>query len=192
MTDLPPPPRLSILYDVHRVSRLVGELVEESLTDHEITGTEFALYSLLVVTGPSRVSEVAAGIAAPVATASKLIDRLEQRGDVEKTENPADGRSTLVTLTDAGRAAHKAAGPDFGVALRRVNTALGSAHDDVSWALSRLDHALREALAGHTVDSVRSAAPRRSVTYEGAPLTASEEVEVRRHIDYLRWRREQA
>lgn len=183
-------PRLSILYDVHRVARLVHELVEDSLKSQPLNGTEFALYSLLLVTGPARVSEVAEGIAAPLATASKLLDRLEERGHVERTENPADGRSTLVKLTEAGLAAHRAAGRDFGKALRRLHTALGSSLDNVGWALDRLDRALQAALGQDQLDE-SSSPPAASLDYAGPPLTAAEEEEVRRHIDYVRWRREQ-
>lgn len=189
MTQTQAPPRLSVLYDVHRVSRLVGEVVERALEGQPLSGTEFALYSLLLVTGPTRVSEVAAGIAAPLATASKLLDRLEERGHVERAENPADGRSTLVELTEEGRAAQRAAAADFGVALRALHGVLGGSLDLVAWALGRLDGALQAVLAGEPAAEAEPR-PTASLVYAGPPLTADEEDEVHRHIDYLRWRRE--
>lgn len=182
-------PHLSILYDVHRISRFVQELMEDALVDQPITGPEFALYSWLRVTGPTTVSDVAAGIATPLATTSKLLDRLERQGHVAKSENPEDRRSTLVELTDAGLAVHTAAGRDFGKALKSLQSALGSARDDVIWALVRLDHALRVVLSGPQDDSPRDPASTRSVSYGGPPLTAEEEDEVRAHIDYLLWKR---
>ncbi len=184
--------RLSVLYDVHRIAYLAQELVEGALDGHDLSGTEFALYSYLIVEGPVTVSEVARGIAAPLATTSKLLARVEERGHLDRTRNPEDGRSTLVELNDAGRAAHAAARPEFLGALRRVQESLGGAADDVRWALARLDDALAAAMGaeGSLLYPVRPS--NRQLSYRGDPLTADEEVEVRRFIEWLRWQRQVA
>ena len=181
--------RLSLLYDVHRVSSLSHELVERSLEGHEMSGTEFALYSYLVTQGPVTVSAVAAGIAAPIATASKLLGRIEERGHLVRSDNPADGRSTFVDLSDSGRAAHADARPGFRAALERVKDELGGTIDDVRWALARLDNALAASL-----DQPETTMPERPqsrrLDYDDPPLTATEEADARRYIDWLRWQRQ--
>jgi DNA-binding MarR family transcriptional regulator len=184
--------RLSLLYDVHRVAYLTDQLVERALEGYELSGTEFALYSFLEVHGPVTVTDVASGIAAPLARTSKLLARVEERGHLVRRPNPEDGRSILVELNDAGRKAHTSARPSFLDALVGVERALGSSIDDVRWALARLDDALSTSL--ETPPSARRAKrpSERSLGYTGDPLTANEEAEALRFIDWLRWQREDA
>jgi DNA-binding MarR family transcriptional regulator len=182
--------RLSLLYEVHRVSRLAHELVEGALEDQELNGSEFAMYSYLAATGPQTISEVAAGIAAPIPAASKLLGRAEERGHLTRSDHPSDGRSTLVDLNDAGRAAHAAARPAFGRALAALHTSIGSSMDDLRWALNRLDHGLAAALGEPTGGEAPRRPNTRSLEFDGPPLTAAEENEVRRYIDWLRWQRD--
>ena len=182
-----PVPHLSILYDIHRISRFVADLVDDSLSDVPISGVEFALYSWLLVTAPARVSEVAAGMAIPPATASKMLDRLEERGHVTREGNPEDGRSTLVTLTEEGRAAHREAAAGFGRALGELHAQLGGSLEGIKWALARLDDGLRAVRTSEPGKEV--APPDHAITFSGPGLTAGEEAEVLAHIDYLRWKR---
>nr|WP_078917165.1 MarR family transcriptional regulator [Streptomyces sp. NRRL S-813] len=53
--------------------------------------------------GPARLTAlaVAEGVAQPSMT--QLVQRLERRGLVRRVDDPADGRVTLVAVTDAGR-----------------------------------------------------------------------------------------
>lgn len=184
--------RLSLLYDVHRVSRLTDALIERSLEGHDLNGSEFALYSYLVGSGPVTVSDVADAIAASMATTSKLLARLDERGHLLRQSNPEDGRSILVELNKAGRAAHSVARPSFVASLRRVEDVLGGAVADVRWALVRLDDALRRTLDPAATTRNLEAPAFRTLSYDGAPLTAGEEHETRCYVDWLRWQREHA
>jgi DNA-binding MarR family transcriptional regulator len=60
--------------------------------------------SALAVEGPSRLTALAAatGIAQPAMT--QLVGRMEREGLVVRLIDRADGRATLVAITDAGRA----------------------------------------------------------------------------------------
>lgn len=185
--------RLSLLYDVHRISYLSHALVEEALAQQELSGTEFALYSFLVVHGPVTVTEVASGIAASSASTSKLLARVDERGHLVRHPNPDDGRSTLVELNDDGRAAHATAAPGFRHALSGVLDELGGSVEDVRWALARLDHALSATLNQSAPPSPAGAPPtHRPLSYAGAPLTAAEEDEARRFIGWLQYQRQEA
>jgi len=59
--------------------------------------------------GTGRVQDVSGGIGITVGAASKLVDRLERDGLVERRPNPSDRRSSLVVLTEAGQAAFQEA-----------------------------------------------------------------------------------
>jgi DNA-binding MarR family transcriptional regulator len=59
--------------------------------------------------GTGRVQDVSGGIGITVGAASKLVDRLERDGLVERRPNPSDRRSSLVVLTTVGQAAFRAA-----------------------------------------------------------------------------------
>ena len=50
-----------------------------------------------------RVSDLAACVELDASTVSRQIKQLEDKGIVERTADPADGRASLVRLTDDGR-----------------------------------------------------------------------------------------
>lgn len=66
------------------------------------------VHSLRVVSryeGRARVQELSDDIGITVGAASKLVDRLERDGLVERHPNPANRRSSLIALTPTGRRA---------------------------------------------------------------------------------------
>ena len=77
--------------------------------------------------GSARVQELRTHLGITVGAASKLVDRLERDGLVVRTANPHDRRSSLITLTPAGDAAH-----DAGVALVDSELAAHLAGEDVT------------------------------------------------------------
>jgi DNA-binding MarR family transcriptional regulator len=62
-----------------------------------------ALRSIASHQGEGRVAELQADLGITVGAASKLADRLERDGLVERRANPGDRRSSLLELTDAGQ-----------------------------------------------------------------------------------------
>jgi DNA-binding MarR family transcriptional regulator len=56
----------------------------------------------LLKDGGLRVGELAAGVGIDDATATRLVDRLEEIGVVGRTSEPGDRRATTVALTPAG------------------------------------------------------------------------------------------
>ena len=188
--DIVTTPRLSVLYQVHVVARLVHEMVETALVDQPLSGSEFAGYSLLLVQGPATPSELALWDGTPLPTISKMLQRMDDRGHLVRGDNPNDGRSTLVALNDAGREAHTAAAEPFAAALRALHADLGDALDDILWGLARLDEGVRRTMAGP--DEPADVGERRAthgLRYRGSPLTADEEAEVRSFVNWIRWKR---
>ena len=80
-----------------------------------------SLKVLLAVEGTEacRVNEIASALSITVGGASQAVDRLEQRGHVARRPSPTDRRSSIVELTDAGRAVVATAGPVLDEELER-------------------------------------------------------------------------
>jgi DNA-binding MarR family transcriptional regulator len=83
-------------------TRLYNAVGEELRAEHGIVASQFELLRYLRDHPRSRVAEVAATFAAGIGAISKGVDRLEARGWVTRLPNPADGRSSLISLTASG------------------------------------------------------------------------------------------
>ena len=84
----------------------------------------------------------------PATTVSSYLKRLESRGHLTRKPHPADGRSSLVVLTAAGRGQHRRSARLFKPRLRQVEEALGAAKPDVRRALMTLRVAVDEVREG--------------------------------------------
>lgn len=69
--------------------------------------------------GQARVQDVADGLMITVGAASKLVDRLERDGTVQRMPNPEDRRSSLIALTVSGRTVLSDGEATVGAALDR-------------------------------------------------------------------------
>ncbi len=144
-----PEERLSLLLRLVAAHQRMAQLVEQELAVDGVAGDGYAVLSLIGVRGSVRLTELAAALGLPLTTASDVVRRLETRGDVRRTPNPGDGRSSLFELTAAGDGVWRR-GFD---ALRRVNAALDRELDDgegVRAALDQLDAAFERALRAFT------------------------------------------
>lgn len=118
--------RLSLLLLVVAAHQRLGQLVERELAAEGVESADYALLSLVGVRAPVRLTEVAAALGMPLTTASDAVRRLERRGHVARVPNPADGRSTLLTLSAAGETVWRAGWP----ALRRIERDLAGSLAD--------------------------------------------------------------
>lgn len=84
-------------------TRLYNALNDRLRERHGIVTSQFEALRYLRDHPGTRVADVAAEFAIGIGSTSKVIDRLEARGWVERQQNPADRRSSLLTLTDDGR-----------------------------------------------------------------------------------------
>ncbi len=98
--------RLAGLFDdlVRCETRLYNALGEKLRAEHGIVTSQFEFLRYLRDHPDSRVAEVAATFAAGIGAISKGADRLEARGWLTRIPNPADGRSSLISLTASGAA----------------------------------------------------------------------------------------
>lgn len=95
---------VAIVEEVVELIPAIGRGVYSTLMDDpEIKGLPLAQVKALIFlydNGERSLSEVAAGLAVSLPSASELIDRLIERGLVQKSRDTADRRRVVIALTD--------------------------------------------------------------------------------------------
>ena len=81
------------------------------------------LYTLSKCPGPIRISELNRYVLLSQPALSRLVDRLAERGLVERLPDPADGRGVRLALTEAGRAVQRQIGRQHARGVARAMTA---------------------------------------------------------------------
>jgi MarR family multiple antibiotic resistance transcriptional regulator len=82
-----------------RLYNALGEVLRE---EHGLATSQYEFLRYLRDHPGSRIADIAANFAAGVGAVSKGVGRLEAKGWTLRHPNPADARSSLVTLTPAG------------------------------------------------------------------------------------------
>ena len=135
---------LSILFDLFAASQAARELLADALRDSPLKPDEYAVYSLLAEPGAHTPTSVRVRLGMPAPTLSDYLAGMSSRGHLNRKANPHDGRSALIGLTAAGRAAHARTARDFEPAiaalLRELRTDPATIHTSLN--------DLREAAAG--------------------------------------------
>lgn len=90
-------------YWLRLVSNAVSASFARRLSDQGISVAEWVLLRL-VLAGEGQPSALARRMGMTKGAISKLADRLEARGLVERRTDPQDGRAQLLRLTEAGAA----------------------------------------------------------------------------------------
>ena len=124
VTAGPPPEVVGALVD--RVMALGGRLqglVAEVAGHHGLTGQQASLLRSLDAPRPMR--SVADRLKCDPSNVTGLIDRIEARGLVERTADPADRRVRLLALTDRGRRVRDAVDAELVVQVTQA-TRLGA------------------------------------------------------------------
>jgi DNA-binding MarR family transcriptional regulator/predicted GNAT family N-acyltransferase len=94
--------------------------------------------------GPSSVTEVADAIGQTHSAVSQLTDKLVRAGMVRRRRDPADGRRTVLTLTDKAAGALGELGPIWCAVRRGVSVSLGEHATQLLDALAACERALQE------------------------------------------------
>ena len=81
------------------------------------------LYTLSKCAGPLRLSELNRHVLLSQPALSRLVDRLAERGLIERCADPADGRGVRLSLTEAGRALQRDIGRQHARDVARAMTA---------------------------------------------------------------------
>jgi DNA-binding MarR family transcriptional regulator len=81
------------------------------------------LYTLSKCPEPIRISELNRHVLLSQPALSRLVDRLAERGFIQRRPDPADGRSVRLALTGAGRAVQRQIGRQHARGVARAMTA---------------------------------------------------------------------
>ncbi len=100
---------------------------EEHLESLGICLSDFAVLELLLHKGPTPINRIGAQVRLTSGSITTAVDRLEERGLVERRNDPEDRRSRVVHLTEAGRRMIANAFADHEKAMERAAGALNTA-----------------------------------------------------------------
>jgi len=115
-----------------RRAAMLVRLLFKQVRSRETSRTEMEVLSILT-DGPRRITELTEleGVSQP--TMTLLVQRLEDKGWVERERPPEDGRVVMISLTEDGRAAQQRL---RGLFLAAMRTDLGELSDPELQALS--------------------------------------------------------
>jgi DNA-binding MarR family transcriptional regulator len=143
---------MHVLFDLTAALNVSDTYVQEFLGDPKLADS-YGLLSLIGAAKAITTTEVAARLGVAVTTASDRIRRLEERGFAERRPNPADGRSSLVSLTPDGQAAFESTWPAWRDAVIALENELGMPSSQVAEAIRELDRAMRAVLSRRALDN---------------------------------------
>ena len=86
-----------------KAARAVLAYAEKSITDLEIGGSDFAVLEALLHKGSLPVNEIGKKVLLTSGSITVAVDRLEQKGLVERRAHGSDRRARIVHLTKEGR-----------------------------------------------------------------------------------------
>jgi DNA-binding MarR family transcriptional regulator len=136
---------MHVLFDLMAARNVSDAYVRHFLDDPNVS-EQYGLMSLIGAAGSITPTAVAARLGVAVTTASDRIRRLEEHGYAARRPNPADGRSHLVSLTDAGREAFKSTWPAWQQAMGELEAELAVPSTEIATGVRELDRAMRDIL----------------------------------------------
>ncbi len=122
---------------------MAERVVARHLQAAGVSGEQLALLSLIATVEPITPTALAAELGVPLTTLADALRRLDARGEVERSPNPDDQRSYLVTLSAEGRSRLEAVEPPLRKAATELSAELQLAPAEVERALDDLHRALR-------------------------------------------------
>ena len=140
---------MHVLFDLIAAFNVCHPYTEQFLGDPKIS-ENYGLMSLIGAARSITTTEVAARLGIAVTTASDRIRRLEEKGWAERRPNSADGRSSLVSLTDDGRAAFESTFPAWREAIIQLEAELSVPSTQIADGIRELDRAMRAVLASRS------------------------------------------
>jgi DNA-binding MarR family transcriptional regulator len=103
--DLGEPLAMAAATSVMRAQQIVSNTVERALKPHDLTFARYEVLMLLSFTssGALPITKVGERLMVHPTGITKLVDKLEQQGLVQRIANPDDRRGILAEITDEGR-----------------------------------------------------------------------------------------
>src|SRR6185369_10439640 len=86
-----------------KAARAVETYAENSITELEMCGSDFAVLEALLHKGPLPINEIGKKVLLTSGSITVAVDRLESKGLVERRASGTDRRTKIVHLTKAGK-----------------------------------------------------------------------------------------
>ena len=150
--------RASILLDTWTAAQRVDLLITNVTSVAGVWTPHFALLSMICIHQPMTPTELAERMGLRPTTTADYVQRLVELGHVERTPNPADGRSYLLKPTERGWKAFDRANVPSRKALAEVDRRLERPLEEIHEGIKELIRALDAALAEHPQPTGRQAA----------------------------------
>lgn len=128
---------------IMRAQQIMLARVEQVLKPHRLTFARYELLRLLSFTRSGRLPMAKAGARLQVhpTSVTNAVDRLEAAGLVQRLPHPTDRRTTLIDITDDGRAAVAAATTDLNARVFADIGVSAETRDELIAALTELRRA---------------------------------------------------
>lgn len=134
---------MAVIGRISRLERMLGHELARVFAKHDLERWEFDVLATLRRSGPPfelTVGEMLDSMMLASGTISHRIDRLEQRGLVERRSDPSDGRVVRVRLSRSGRSLVDKALVDHAANETRLLSGLSRREQDQLAALLRRLH----------------------------------------------------
>jgi DNA-binding MarR family transcriptional regulator len=141
----------SLLFDVFVLEQRIDSLLRVAMAGSPLRPEDYAVYSVVFEEETVTPTAMAAELSMPLTTVMDYLRVMGSRGHIRKLPNPNDGRSYLVTLTSAGRKAHRDAGLLFETAYRAFVRALPQGEGKARRQIAQL-----VAAAGNAADAMQN------------------------------------
>ena len=105
---------------VRAETRLYNAVAERVKAEAGLGAGHFELLRYVRDHADARVADLASAFAIGVGTTSKIVDRVEREGWLERHPNPANRRSSLLALTPAGESVLSRAEPAWQAAIQEI------------------------------------------------------------------------
>jgi DNA-binding MarR family transcriptional regulator len=148
------------------------------------------MYGLISDLAPITSAHLVRATGLSPTTVSSLVRRCEARGELIRTDNPEDARSSLLQLTPAGFEVLGLAVPRLLDGIERIERGLRGRYRPVREALRDLDEVVRNELGVGPRPYELDVPPAQesSLAYTGDPLTPQQVDEARQFLDWIRAR----
>jgi MarR family 2-MHQ and catechol resistance regulon transcriptional repressor len=120
-----------------RAQAAVAQHAEADIARHDLTLAEFGILEALYHRGPLLLGELQRKILVSSGGVTYLVDRLEQKGLVERQECPNDRRARYAVLTSAGTRLLDLIFPEHAKSIARAVSGLTKAEQSQAIALLR-------------------------------------------------------
>lgn len=95
---------LKALVVLMRASQTVQDIVKQDMGKYGVNPTEFAVLELLYHKGDQPIQHIGKKILLASSSITYVVDKLEEKGFVQRRACPKDRRVTYAVITDKGRA----------------------------------------------------------------------------------------